>query len=88
MPDTITAYFYNQGILGIIILVLGFVVGYLFRDGRQRERASNEEIKAIQEARIQDLKQTKDQIVGPLQELQQTLDNLAYIVKRNNTTSS
>lgn len=87
MPDTITAYFYNQGILGIIILVLGFVVGYLFRDGRQREKASNEEIKALQEARIQDLKQTKDAVIEPLQAMQQAIDNLAYIVKRNNTTS-
>lgn len=71
-----------QVILAFIIIVLGGVVGFLYR----RTNNLSDKIDTIQAARLQDAKDTVDKVTQPLASISQTM-NLIYDKLRSSKES-
>jgi len=55
---------YQYGLAGVGLIVLGIVVVFLYRDGKDKDKAYNE----LQEKRLAEAKEVTDFVIKPLEE--------------------
>jgi hypothetical protein len=55
---------YQYGLAGVGLIVLGIVVVFLYRDGKDKDKAYND----LQEKRLAEAKEVTDFVIKPLEE--------------------
>lgn len=71
--DAVSTFFFSQGILGVLVLVLGVVVLRLYGKTEKLQKEKEE----LLEARRIDAKDTAQQVTSILPNLSQTLQNIS-----------
>lgn len=78
-PVDIQSYFFQQGILGVIIIVLGVFIMYLLRklDEKDKIIENRDQITAeLQEKRVLDYKENSEKIIGASNNLLVSMQSL------------
>lgn len=74
MPDTdVTKFFFNQGVLGVIIVILAGVFVFYYRSSEKQKREDATKIFDLQEARRVDYKEITEKVTTVVQNNSQNM---------------
>jgi hypothetical protein len=68
--EQIIQKFFEYGLLGMIVIVEGFVIKYMDAENKKQSAA-----------RLQDMKEVKDSVIKPIEAIQNTLNTILYIIQ-------